>query len=94
MFMGAALGDRRGNRAEGDTLHRVPTLCQLNYGNPDGSANLHTACASAQTARAPRKAANVNSMSNTVGHSQGLNWAQRSGTFNSNEKKKLRSLKK
>jgi len=25
---------------------------------------------------------NVNSMSHTVSHSQGLNWAQHSGTFN------------
>lgn len=101
VFMGAALKDRRGNRAEGDTLHRVPTLCQLNYGNPDSSTNPHTPCASEQTARAPCNAANVNSMPHTVGHSQGLNWAQRSGTFNSNEKNiqfqcliMFRSLKK
>jgi len=44
--MGAVLKDRRGNREEGETLHRVPTLCQLNYGNPDGSSNPHRPCAS------------------------------------------------
>lgn len=71
VFMGAVLRDRHGNRAEGDTLHRVPTLCQLNYGNSDGSTNPHRPCASEQTAQAPYKS----TMSNIMGQGQGLNWA-------------------